>query len=245
MAGRRSSVAGLERALRALQPGSRNLGHYLAEHGNEFAALLDVGENELRALYSQPDEEAAPRIRELLQRRTEMRTAHHQAARRDAAMGAAQRLAATAVWRANTTAVLDVTILFGDLLADPDTRHINLVSRAFEVHLPRKTLVDAAHVLPRQFADLVSWVDPAGLHFRWRYGRGGLDFYPQVVPASEWAHVLCVNIPAPAVEQARPTPVTRERRRHVARPGLANRPNPARSNMGWLAEALTEIAFSA
>jgi hypothetical protein len=245
MAGRRSSVAGLERALRALQPGSHNLGHYLAEHGDELAALLDVGVDELQALSSQPDEESAPRIRELLQRRMEIRSAHHQASRRDAALGAAQRLAATAVWRANTTAVLDVTILFGDLLADPDSRHISLVSRSFEVHLPRKTLVEAAQVLPRQFADLVSWVDPAGLHFRWRHGRGGLDFYPQVVPASEWAHVLCVNIPAPAFEQARPTPISRERRKEVTRPALANGPAPARPNMGWFAEALTEIAFSA
>jgi hypothetical protein len=245
MAGRRSSVAGLERALRALQPGSHNLGHYLAEHGDELAALLDVGVDELQALSSQPDEESAPRIRELLQRRVETRAVHHQAARREAALGAARRLAMTAIWRANTTAVLDVTVLLGDLLVDANSKHISFISRAFEVHLPRPKLVEAAQVLPRQFADLVSWVDPAGLHFRWRQGRGGLDFYPQPVPAREWAHVLCVNIPAPAIEQVQPTPVTRERRKHVARPGLANRPNPARSNMGWLAEALTEIAFSA
>jgi hypothetical protein len=245
MAGRRSSVAGLERALRALQPRSHNLGQYLAEHGDEFATLLDVGADELQALCSQPDEETAPRLRELLQRRADMCTAHHQAARRDAALSAAQRLVATAVWRTTTTVLLDVRVLLGDLLADVDNKHVSFISCAFEVHLPRKRLVEAAQVLPRQFADLVSWMDPAGLHFRWRHGRGGLDFYPQAVPAREWSHVLCVNIPAPAFEQARPTPISMDRRKQVTRPALANGPTPARPNTGWLAEALTEIAFSA
>jgi hypothetical protein len=245
MARRRSSLAELERVLRALQPGSHNLGHYLAAHSDQLSLLLGVDADQLRGLARQSDEEAAPRIHELLQRRAETSALRHQAARREATMGAAQQLAATALWQANAVS-LDVTHLLGGLLADPNSKYIGFISPAFEVHLPRKKLVEAAHVLPRQYTDLVSWVDAAGLHFRWRRGRGGLTFYPQSVPASEASQVLLVNIPAPAVEKPRPTPAFRARQQHVApRPAPAKASTPAHHNARWLAEALTEITLSA
>ncbi|WP_437905295.1 hypothetical protein WME95_44560 [Sorangium sp. So ce327] len=247
MAGRRSGLAGLDRVLRALEPGSHNIGDYVAEHDEELAVLLDVGASELRALAGQPDEEAATRVRVLLQHRAEARTLRHQAACRDAVLAAAQRLAMTAVWR-ETTALLESNVLLGDLLADVTIQHISLVSRVFAVHLPRKKLVEVAEVLPRQFADLVSWVDRTGLHFRWRQGRGGLSLYSQVVPASESAHVLNVSIPAPAIRKHRPSPASatpRHSSQDAPRPNPANAAPAAPRNAGWLAEALTEAAFSA
>ncbi|AUX37629.1 MULTISPECIES: hypothetical protein [Sorangium] len=245
MAGRRSGLAGLERVLRALEPGSHNIGDYIAEHDEELSVLLGVDTGELRGLAGKLDEEAAPRVRALLQQRAEARTLRHQAARRDAVLAAAQRLAMTAVWR-ESAALLDMSALLGDLLADVTIQHISLVSRVFAVHLPRKKLVEVADVLPRQFADLVSWVDRTGLHFRWRQGRGGLSLYSQVVPASESAHVLHVNIQAPAFRKHRPAPASPERRSHNA-----PRPNPESAapagprSTGWLADALTEAAFPA
>lgn len=245
MAGRRSGLAGLERVLRALEPGSHNIGGYVAEHDEEFAVLLGVDAGEFRALAGKLDEEAAPRVRALLQQRAEARTLRHQAARRDAVLAAAQRLAMTAVWR-ESAALLDMSVLLGDLLADVTIQHISLESRVFAVHLPRKKLVEVADVLPRQFTDLVSWVDRAGFHFRWRQGRGGLSLYSQVVPASDSARVLHVNIPAPAVRKHRPAPPSPERRsQDTPRPSPANAAFPAARATGWLAEALTEAAFSA
>ncbi|WP_437796424.1 hypothetical protein [Sorangium sp. So ce693] len=245
MAGRRSGLAGIERVLRALEPGSHNIGDYVAEHDEELAALLGVDASELRALADQPDEEAAPRVRALLQHRAEARTLRHQAARRDAVLAAAQRLSMTAVWR-ESSALLESNVLLGDLLADVMIQHISLVSRVFAVHLPRKKLVEVAEVLPRQFADLVSWVDRTGLHFRWRQGCGGLSLYSQVVPASESAHVLNVSIPAPVIKKHRPAPASPGRRsQDAARPSPTNAAPAAARSTGWLADALTEAAFSA
>ncbi|WP_437301122.1 hypothetical protein [Sorangium sp. So ce426] len=245
MAGRRSGLAGLERVLRALQPGSHNIGDYVAEHDEELAVLLGVDASELRALAGQLDEEAAPRVRALLQHRAEARTIRHQASRRDAVLAAARRLAMTAVWR-DSAALLDISVLLGDLLADVTVQHIGLMSRVFAVHLPRKKLVEVADVLPRQFADLVSWVDRTGLHFRWRQGRGGLSLYSQAVPASESAHVLHVSIPAPAIRKHWPAPASADRRsRDAPRPNPTNAALSAARTTGWLAEALTEAAFSA
>ncbi|HTN92581.1 MAG TPA: hypothetical protein VL242_53300 [Sorangium sp.] len=247
MARRRSGLAGLERVLRAREPGSHNIGDYVAEHDEELAVLLGVDASEFRALAGQLDEDAAPRVRALLQQRAETRTLRHQAARRDAVLAAAQRLATTAVWR-ESTALLDMSLLLGDLLADVTIQHISLVSRVFAVHLPRRKLVEVAEVLPRQFADLVSWVARDALHFRWRQGRGGLSLYSQVVPASESAYVLHVSIPAPAIRKHRPAPgpASPERRSHDApRPNPVDAAPAARRSTGWLAEALTEAAFSA
>ncbi|WP_437896170.1 hypothetical protein [Sorangium sp. So ce124] len=247
MAGRRSGLAGLERVLRALEPGSHNIDDYVAEHDEELAVLLGVDASELRALAGQPDDEAAPRVRALLQHRAEARTLRHQAARRDAVLAAAQRLAMTAVWR-DSAVLLDMSVLLGDLLADVTVPHISLVSRLFAVHLPRKKLVEVAEVLPRQFADLVSWVDRTGLHFRWRQGRGGLSLYSQVVPASESTHVVNVSIPAPAIKKHRPAPASAcpgRRIQDAPRPNPANAAPAAPRSAGWLAEALTEAAFSA
>ncbi|WP_437899241.1 hypothetical protein [Sorangium sp. So ce124] len=247
MAGRRSGLAGLERVLRAHEPGSHNIGDYVAEHDEELAVLLGVDDSELRALARQLDEAAAPRVRALLQHRAEARTLRHQAARRDAVLAAAQRLATMAVWR-ESAALLDVGVVLGDLLADVTIQHISLVSHVFEVHLPRKKLVEIAAVLPRQFPDLVSWVDRAGLHFRWRQGRGGLSLYSQAVPASESDHVLHVNIPAPVIRKHRPAPASASPGRYsqdAPRPNPANVAPAAPRSAGWLAEALTEAAFSA
>jgi hypothetical protein len=247
MAGRRSGLAGLERVLRALESGSHNIGGYVAEHDEELAVLLGVDASELRALAGQLDEEAAPRVRALLQHRAEARTLRHQAARREAVLAAAQRLAMTAVWR-ESAALLELNVLLGDLLADVTIQHISLVSRVFAVHLPRKKLFEVAEVLPRQFADLVSWVDRTGLHFRWRQGRGGLSLYSQVVPASESAHVLNVSIPAPAIKKPRPAPASASPGRRIQDAPCPNRTNAAPAaprSAGWLAEALTEAAFSA
>lgn len=247
MAGRRSGLAGLERVLRALEPGSRNVGDHVAEHDEELALLLDVDASELRALAGQPDEEVAPRVQAILLRRAEARMLRHQAARREAALAAAQVLAATAVWR-GSAALLDVKVLLGDLLADVTIQHISLVSRGFQVHLPRKKLVEVAGVLPRQFADLESWVDRAGLHFRWRQGRGGLSLYSQEVPARESAHVLSIEIPAPTLKKHRPAPAPPTRRSHDTsrpHPNLTIAAPSAGRPTEWLAEAISEAVISA
>ncbi|MFS8070221.1 MAG: hypothetical protein ACMG6S_27980, partial [Byssovorax sp.] len=99
----------------------------------------------------------------------------------------------------------------------------------FQTNVPRSTLVSAAQVLGPSRTDLTAWVDDAGLHFRWRGGRGGVNFLPQVIPASEAANLLRVSLPSPVAEAIRPKPVVL---------------TPVQRGLAWLTDVLSELAFS-
>jgi hypothetical protein len=244
MSRRRSSLAELERLVRILEPGTRNLGQYLAEHGEVLAPRLGIEVKDLHALANLPDEEAAPRVKELLARRADARAQRHHAALGELVTRAARRLASTAIWKGQA-AVIDVGLLLTELLADSGREYIGFESSAFEVHLPRSKLVEVARVLPHQYPDIVGWVDASGLHFRWRRGRGGLNLLPQPVRPGAVAYVLTVSIPPPvreALQHAQP--------RHVRRlaPGTgpsAVRPSAGtRGKTGWLADILAQISLA-
>ncbi len=94
----RSSLAELGRMLRVAEPGSNNLGYYLAEAGEDLAVQLGVEAETLAGLVELPDETIAPMLAQLLEHRASERMAAHHAEVRDAAMSAAQRLGATAIW---------------------------------------------------------------------------------------------------------------------------------------------------
>jgi hypothetical protein len=70
--------------------------------------------------------------------------------------------------------------------------------------------------LRRIHIDLVAWVDAEGFHFRWRGGRGALNWRPQVVPAGAESVVLTVPL--------------RARRTH-------------RSRGAWLGDVLQELGY--
>jgi hypothetical protein len=238
MSGRRSSLAELERLLRVIEPGAHDLGRYLAEHAERLAPRLKVEVEELRAIAVLPDQEAAPRVKELLMRRDHARAQHHEAALQEAVAGAAQRLASTAVWK-GPAAVLDVRLLLGELLADPSRKYIGFEGGPFDVHLLRSKLVEVARVLPLQYSDLIGWVDPSGLHFRWHGGRGGLNLFPQVVSPVDAAYVLTVNIPPPVREEPRTAPPRRSRL------ALAKAPPSSESRKGgWIADVLAQISLT-
>jgi len=234
----RSSLAELERLLRAIEPGAHCLGPYLAEHAEGLAPRLDVDAEEIRAIAALPDQQAAPRVKEMLARREHARAALHEAALQEAVAVAAQRLASTAVWR-DQAAVVDVRLLLGELLADPSRKYIGFSGGSFKVHLLRSKLVEAARVLPQQYPDLVGWVDPSGLHFRWHRGRGGLNLFPQTVPRVDAAYVLAVNIPPPVREEPRTAPLRQ------ARPAPAKAPSSRASRTGgWIADVLAQIPLA-
>jgi hypothetical protein len=223
MARPRSSIAELERMVRTPEPGTNNLGRYLAEHGEELAGRLAVDAAQFAALAELPDEQVAPLLKQLFEHRASECSAAHQAEVREIALTAAQRLGATAVWM-NDVATLDVRLLLGDLLVDTSRSYITLDAVAlrggFQVNLPRSLLVNVAKEIGRR-PDLVAGIDDQGLHFRWNHGRGGLTFLSQCVPASEAANVLTVNILPPLVKLHRA---------------------PARS--GWFSDLLSELALA-
>jgi hypothetical protein len=55
--------------------------------------------------------------------------------------------------------------------------------------------------LRRIHLDLVAWVDAEGFHFRWRGGRGALNWRPQVIPAGAETSVLTVLMRARRIRQ--------------------------------------------
>jgi hypothetical protein len=228
----RSGLASLERALRAPEPGSHNLGQHLAEHGEYLAPLLGVEPGDLQALVALPDEDVAPRLKELFRRREEQRASRWAAAMHECSLDAAQRLAGAATWH-HGAAMLDVSVLLGGLLADPSRTHIALVSDAFRVNMPRQKLVEVGKVLLKQYTDLIAWADDSGLHFRWKRCRGGLNLFSQAIPARDSAHVLHVVIPRPAEEKPQPSTQQRSTR------GLRN----ARRGGSWLGDILSELGF--
>ena len=241
MSGRRSSLTELERLLRIVQPGARNLGRYLAEHGESLAPRLGVEVEELRAIAALSDQAAALRVKALLDRRADAMAQIHEATVQEVVTEAVQRLAATAVW-SGPAASIDVGLLLGALLADPIREYICLKSSTFEVPLLRSKLVAAAKVLLHHY-DLAGWVDSEGLHLRWRGGRGGLNLHPQTVRPGEARHVLVVNIPPPPPrEEHRPVASARPRRAPPRVPAPAA-PSAARGPVKWFAELLEQIAL--
>ncbi len=224
-----SSLAELGRLVRAFEPGGHTLGPHLAQVGEALARRMDIDPAELEALVDLPDEQVSRRLHLLFQERSAARTAAHGAAVEQAALAAARRLVATTVWN-NEAVALDPGVLLGDLLLDTKRTYIAFhVQGRFQTSVPRSRLVSVAQVLGPSRTDLVAWVDEAGLHFRWREGRGGVNFLPQVIPAHEAAHLLWVNLPSPVVEVIRRAPPA---------------PTPVQRGLAWLADLLAELAFS-
>jgi hypothetical protein len=224
-----SSIAELGRLVRAFEPGGYTLGPHLAEVGEALARRMDIDPAEFQALVDLPDEQVSHRLHVLFQARAAARAEAHGAAVAQTALAAAHRLAATTVWDTHAVA-LDPGVLLGDLLVDTTRTYIAFhVAGRFQTSVPRSTLVSVAQVLGSNRPDLTAWVDKAGLHFRWREGRGGVNFLPQVIPANEAASVLRVNLPSPVVEAIRSRPVVL---------------TPVQRGLAWLTDVLSELAFS-
>jgi hypothetical protein len=208
MAKPRSSLAELERLLRLAEPGSNNLGQYLAEAGEELAVRLGIDAEKLAGLVRLPDEEIAPVLDRLFEHRATERGAARQVELQEVALAAAQRLGSAAIWT-NDIAAIDVRLLLGELLLDASKSHLLFDAHGlcveFQVSLPRSLLINVARELGRR-PDLVAAVDEQGLHLRWNGGRGGLNFFSRNIPASERANVLLVHIAPPFVAPRRVPP---------------------------------------
>lgn len=240
MGGRRSSLAELERLLRFVEPGARNLGRYLAEHSEGLAPRLRVEVEELRAIAALPEQEAARRVQALLAQHANSLAQIHEATVQEVVAEAVQRFATTAAWR-DSMAIIDVGLLLGALLADSSRQYICVKSGAFAVPMLRSKLVAVAKVLLHH-RDLTGWIDAEGLHLRWHGGRGGLNLYPQAVKPGEAGLVLTVNLPPPAPREA-PRPVASARPRPARPPAPpATAPSAARRR-SWFTEILEQIAL--
>jgi hypothetical protein len=115
-------------------------------------------------------------------------------------------------------AVLDTDLLLGDVLADREKKYIIFNGDDFTTAIERDTLVRTTS-LRRMFIDVAAYVGVAGLHVRWRGGRGGYNWKPRFVAPVDRERVVTVELRPPV-------------RAAVPRPGA------------WLGELLQEMGFA-
>jgi hypothetical protein len=176
----RPELRELAALLRHPEPGSSNIGEFVAVHADELAPLLQARPDALRVTAGRRDEDLVGPLRERLRAIGDLdrqRRADHLA---KVAMRAATRLGATARW-AEEGAVLDVDLFLTDVIADAARRYV-VFTDAVELRVGvKRTLLVAVARLRRIHIDLVAFVNAAGLHFRWKGGRGGYNLRAQPV----------------------------------------------------------------
>jgi hypothetical protein len=203
MSVQREPLRELAQLLRAPEPGSTNLGSHLADHANVLAPLLRTTPRDLRAGANDVDEVVAPKLlRRLESVERELRDECDRR-RTEVSVRAAHALGATARWM-DDRAVLEVDLLLGDLLADKRVKLVVFEDREdnVSVAVARWMLADV-RPLRRIHIDLVAWVDAEGFHFRWRGGRGALNWRSKVVPADAEAAMLTVPLRSRRIHRSR------------------------------------------
>jgi hypothetical protein len=199
--------------VRAPEPGSHNLGEFVANHADDLAQILDADAHQLARARALDDEDFLPRILQLLQRARRRHTERDLDRRRERSIAAAVRLGQTVRWT-ELGAELDVELLLGDLLADRTRRWVAFEGDGLPVTIPRH-LIAATRIVGRQHLDLGAYVDEGGLYFRWRGGKGRYNWRSHAVRMGLEAHVLSVPLVPKVVPVVMPEPRV-ERRRWVA-----------------------------
>jgi|HubBroStandDraft_6_1064221.scaffolds.fasta_scaffold364777_3 hypothetical protein len=177
---RHDPVRELALLVRAPEPGSNNLGEFIAANASGLAQELGVSVPRLEAERIVDDEELAPRIRHLLERARNHYIEEDLRRRRERSLAAAQRLGSTARWT-DVGAELDVDVLLGELLADRAKKWIGFVEPGGFTTVISRHLIAAAAPLRRIHMDLAASVNTVELGFRWRGGRGGYNWFPRTV----------------------------------------------------------------
>jgi hypothetical protein len=203
MNAQREPLRELRQLLRAPEPGSTNLGSHVAQHADVLAPLLRSTPTELRAGAQDVDEVIGPRLRHRLECVERDLRVDHDRRQAETSLRAAHALGATARWM-DERAVLDTDVLLTDVIADRRVKFVSFVAEGDDIAVTiARWMIAEVRPLRRVFIDLVSWVDAEGFHFRWRGGRGALNWRSQAVPASAAATVLTVPLRARRVHQVR------------------------------------------
>jgi hypothetical protein len=181
----------LAQLVRYVEPDGTNIGPFVTVHAGELAHLLQSDDRELRAAEYERDGALVDRLRARLEVATEREHQLRNEQEAERSRQAARELAQRARWF-ELGVVLDVDVVLGDLLADSQVRLISFVLDDATVTL-RTAILRRARLLLREYMDLACFVDERGVHFRWKAGRGQLNFY-RVERASDDA-VLAVHLP--------------------------------------------------
>jgi hypothetical protein len=190
---RRDPLRELALLVRAPEPGSTNLGAFLADNASGLAQVLGVPAGNLQETSTLDDEELAPRVRRLLGRHRDALLQQDLDRRRQRSLEAAERLGGAARWT-DLGAELDVDLLLGELLADRTRKWVSFTTDEGSATLIPRHLLAATVPLRRLHIDLAAVVDPDGLHFRWRGGRGGYNWRSHEVSPAFADTVLTVPL---------------------------------------------------
>jgi hypothetical protein len=203
MSAQLSDLRDLARLIRLHEPGSTNLGSHLHEHADALAPLLRITPGELRARAHDVDELLVPGIVRTLESVDRALRSDRERKQSEISLRAAHTIGSTARWMEDR-AVLDVDMVLSELLADRRVKYITFIAEGDDIAVTvyRWMLADV-RPLRRVFIDLVSWADSEGFHFRWRGGRGAINWKSQVVAAGAEAFVLTVPLRARRVHQVR------------------------------------------
>jgi len=203
----------LAKLARVADHGLHNIGTFLREHAAELGPVLGVDDDVLQGVSDQPDHLLGPKIEHALRQIRERRAQDLAIRKNQVASAASRELAERATWTRDV-ALLDPTILLGNLLADDTRKYIAFDVDGKEVAVERSTLVATAKVLSRR-PDVVASVDAGGVRIRWNGGCGGLNWRPQQVLPADRDQVLRVElvrqpelsyVPAPPPVPKRPSP---------------------------------------
>jgi hypothetical protein len=181
---------------RAPEPGTSNLGEFVAHHADELAQALDADPHKLALTRALDDEEFLPRIVQLLEQARRRRVRDDLDRKRERSIAAAIRLGQTVRWT-ELGAEFDVDLLLGEVLADRTLKWVSFEGEGLSVTIPRHVIAATA-LVARQHLDLAAYVDEHGLHFRWRGGKGRYNWRPHLPRPGLEAHVLTVAL-APKV----------------------------------------------
>lgn len=201
------------------EPDSTNLGEYLVANAEALAPFLKAMPANFRSAGALRDEDVAPKLRHRLEGMGRRAEDERRARFAERAARAGAMLGATARWT-ERGAVLDIDLLLRDALADRTKKYVAFKGAPnIDVAVRRNVLAQVAF-LRRLHIDLVAFVNADVLAFRWKGGRGGYNWKPQVVHPADADRVLAVHLP-PARAAA------------------------ARSDRGaWLGDVLRELGFS-
>ena len=197
--GSRSGIAVLQKLVAAAEPGTNNIGQYLAARAHVLAPELAVPVATLVAAALVTDEEIAPQLEALLRQRVEQSRTTRQVSAVERASTAASRISRSAIWERNLVRI-DPALLLGDLLADTNHKYVAFSFDEHDITIDRAKLVDVSRILTsKTYPDRSAYLDAYGLHFRWKSGRGGLNLVTQVPSVLERDRVLHVVLERPAV----------------------------------------------
>lgn len=175
---------------------SEDLEQLLANQAQVLADCLHLTPAVLRAFCSMATVPRRARLDTLLRRIKERDHAANARATASLATAAATQLASTARWQDELVELDPGVVLGRELRADRSRKFIEFLAEGFApVAVRREKLVDTAKAL-RSFA-VTCRLEPRGLCFSWRAGKGGLRLVAQNVDVLSRQAVLPVVLARP------------------------------------------------